>query len=71
MVFHIYQDIRNEWRWYLAAANGKKLATSAQAYARRSDCAQAIKHMREAVAAPMISDNFGLLSNITGAALAV
>ena len=68
MVFHIYQDIRNEWRWYLAAANGAKLATAAEAYKRRGDCVLAIKRMREAVVAPMVYDNFGTLADVTRAA---
>lgn len=68
MVFHIYQDIRNEWRWYLATANGDKLATAAQAYKRRGDCVLAIKHMRDAVEAPMVYDNFGTLADVTRAA---
>jgi uncharacterized protein YegP (UPF0339 family) len=71
MVFHIYQDVRNEWRWYLAAPNGVKLATGTDGYTRRGDCVLAIKRMREAVAAPMMYDNFGPLSNVGGAAMAV
>jgi uncharacterized protein YegP (UPF0339 family) len=68
MVFHLYQDIRNEWRWYLAAASGDKLATAAQSYKRRGDCVLAIKHMRGAVEAPMVYDNFGTLADVTRAA---
>jgi len=72
MVFHIYQDIRNDWRWYLSAPNGAKLATAAEAYKRRGDCVLAIKRMREAVAAPMFYDNFGSLADATsGVRLAV
>ena len=72
MVFHIYQDIRNDWRWYLSAPNGAKLATAAESYKRRGDCVLAIKRMREAVAAPMFYDNFGSLADATsGVRLAV
>ena len=72
MVFHIYQDIRNEWRWYLSAPNGAKLAIAAEGYKRRGDCVLAIKRMREAVAAPMFYDNFGSLADATsGVRLAV
>ena len=28
MVFHLYQDVVGNWRWYLAAPNGVKLAVS-------------------------------------------
>ncbi len=68
MVFHLYQDIRNEWRWYLADANGDKVATAAQSFKRRGDCVLAIKHMREALEAPMVQDNYGTLADVTHAA---
>ena len=71
MVVHMYQDVRNEGRGYLAAPNGVKLATGTDGYTRRGDCVLAIKRMREAVAAPMMYDNFGPLSNVGGAAMAV
>lgn len=28
MAFWIYKDSANQWRWYLAAANNKKIADS-------------------------------------------
>jgi uncharacterized protein YegP (UPF0339 family) len=68
MVFHIYQDIRNEWRWYLAAGNGSKLAAATEGYVRRGDCVQAIKRMREAVDAPMMHDNYRRIADVTLAA---
>lgn len=71
MIFHIYQDVRSEWRWYLAAPNGVKLAASTQGYLRRGDCVLAIKRMREAVAAPLLYDNFGSLADTTAAARVV
>ena len=72
MVFHLYQDIRHDWRWYLAAPNGAKLATAAEGYQRRGDCVLAIKRMREAVAAPVFYDNFGSLADSTyGARLGI
>jgi uncharacterized protein YegP (UPF0339 family) len=69
MVFHIYQDVRNEWRWYLAAPNGARLAVSGEGYARRGECALAIKRLvaelHVAAAAPMVNDHIGPLSNGT------
>ena len=70
MVFHIYQDVVGQWRWYLAAPNGVKIATAPIGYARRGDCVLAIKRVREASAAPMLYDNFGALSNVSCAAVA-
>jgi uncharacterized protein YegP (UPF0339 family) len=68
MIFHLYQDIRNEWRWYLAAPNGIKLAAATQGYVRRGDCVQAIKRMKEATNAPLMYDNFATIADVTAAA---
>ena len=65
MVFHIYQDVVGQWRWYLSAPNGVKIATAPLGYARRGDCVLAIKRVREATSAPMLYDNFGQLSSVS------
>ncbi len=59
MIFHIYQDVRGEWRWYLAAPNGAKLALSAEGYTRRGDCVLAIKRVQQSAGTQMVYDNFG------------
>ena len=69
MVFHIYHDVRNEWRWYLASPNGNKIATSGEGYARRIDCVQAIARLKLSVGAPLMFDNVGPLSRMTSAGL--
>ena len=70
MVFHIYQDVVGQWRWYLSAPNGVKLATAPLGYERRGDCVLAIKRVREAAGAPMLYDNFGRVSSVSSAAVA-
>ena len=70
MVFHIYQDVVGQWRWYLAAPNGVKIAAAPVGYERRGDCVLAIKRVREAAEAPMLYDNFGRLAGM-GAMAAV
>ena len=70
MVFHIYQDVVGQWRWYLSAPNGVKLATAPLGYARRGDCMLAIKRVREAAGAPMLYDNFGRLASVSSAVMA-
>ena len=70
MVFHIYQDHVGQWRWYLAAPNGLKLATAPLGYPRRNDCLAAIKRVREASASPMLYDNFGPIASVYGAMVA-
>ncbi len=71
MVFHLYQDLRNEWRWYLAAPNGAKLAVATRGYAHRSECVSAISHMKSAVDAPTTQDDNQCFADLTfGARLA-
>ena len=68
MVFHLYQDVVGNWRWYLAAANGVKLAVSPVGYARRVDCIHALNRVREEGAdAPMLYDNFAPIGQPAGA----
>ena len=70
MVFHIYQDVVGQWRWYLAGPNGIKIATAPLGYARRNDCLQAIKRVREAGASPVLYDNFGPIASVSAAMVA-
>lgn len=41
--FVLYRDSRNEWRWTLYAANGRKIADSAEGYFNRVDAIHAIR----------------------------
>ena len=70
MVFHIYQDVIGNWRWYLSAPNGIKIATAPLGYTRRNDCLAAIKRVREAGVSPMLYDNFGPIASVSGAMVA-
>ena len=70
MVFHIYQDVVGQWRWYLAGPNGIKIATAPLGYVRRNDCLQAIKRVREAGASPVLYDNFGPIASVSAAMVA-
>jgi uncharacterized protein YegP (UPF0339 family) len=38
MKFVIYKDRQGLWRWYLAAANNKKIANSGEGYSDQQDC---------------------------------
>jgi len=42
MAFYLYRDARNQWRWYLMAANHKKIADSGESYYNEQDCIHAI-----------------------------
>jgi uncharacterized protein YegP (UPF0339 family) len=42
MTYWIYKDNAGEWRWYLKAANNRKLADSGEGYKNKQDCKDAI-----------------------------
>jgi uncharacterized protein len=42
MNYWIYKDKAGEWRWYLKAANNRKLADSGEGYKNKQDCKDAI-----------------------------
>ena len=54
MKFEIYRDNRNEWRWRLKAANGRKIASSGEGYVNRSDCRHAVDLVKSAHKAPVV-----------------
>ena len=43
MSFYIYADHAREWRWFLYAANNKKIADSGEGYKNKADCLSAIR----------------------------
>jgi uncharacterized protein len=42
MAYYMYRDAVRQWRWYLKAPNGRKLADSGEGYYNKSDCVAAI-----------------------------
>ena len=38
MVYWIYKDARDEWRWYLKSVDGEKIADSGKGYKHKYDC---------------------------------
>jgi uncharacterized protein YegP (UPF0339 family) len=42
MVYYVYRDAANQWRWYLEASNNKKIANSGEGYYNQQDCIHAI-----------------------------
>ena len=53
MAYVMYRDTANQWRWYLSASNGRKLANSGEGYHNKSDCLAAIYLVRGSDAAPI------------------
>jgi uncharacterized protein YegP (UPF0339 family) len=43
MYFRVYLDRAGEWRWTLFAANGRKIADSAEGYMRYDNCVHGVR----------------------------
>jgi uncharacterized protein YegP (UPF0339 family) len=53
MAYYVYRDRANEWRWFLLAANSRKLADSGEGYRNKSDCLAAIALVKASSNAPV------------------
>jgi len=53
MKFQIYQDSKSEWRWRLVAANGKKIADSAEGYKNKAHCRRMVNVVKGSDCAPV------------------
>lgn len=42
MAYYIYKDANGHWRWYLLAANNRKIANSGEGYWNKQDCLSAV-----------------------------
>jgi uncharacterized protein YegP (UPF0339 family) len=42
MAYYMYRDVQGQWRWYLLAANNRKIAESGEGYHNKQDCRNAI-----------------------------
>lgn len=42
MTFYIYKDTTGQWRWYITAANNRKIANGGESYHNKQDCIDAI-----------------------------
>lgn len=56
MTYYIHKDAAGEFRWYLQAANGRKVATSGEGYKNKGDCLAAIELVKGSAKAP-VTDN--------------
>jgi uncharacterized protein len=54
MTFWKYRDANNYWRWYLEAANGRKIANSGEGYWNEADCDHAIELVKGSYSAPVL-----------------
>jgi uncharacterized protein YegP (UPF0339 family) len=49
LTFHVFRDMRGEWRWNLRAANGRIVADSAEGYRSRSGARRAATRVSKAM----------------------
>jgi len=42
LTYWMYLDVNGQYRWYLEAANGRKIANSGEGYHNRNDCIYAV-----------------------------
>lgn len=53
MAYYVYRDAQLQWRWYLTAANNKKIANSGEGYVNKADCLAAINLVKGSGSAPV------------------
>jgi uncharacterized protein YegP (UPF0339 family) len=53
MAYYIYVDAQGYWRWYLLAANNRKIANSGEGYNNKADCIAAINLVKGSGSAPI------------------
>jgi len=53
LAYYMYRDAAGQWRWYLSAANGRKVANSGEGYHNKVDCIYAINLVRQSGATPI------------------
>jgi uncharacterized protein len=53
MTYYMYKDADNQWRWYLKAANDRKIANSGEGYHNKADCLAAINLVKGSKDAPV------------------
>jgi len=53
MAYYVYKDANGHWRWYLLAANNRKIANSGEGYWNKADCLSAIDLVKNSKSAPV------------------
>ncbi len=56
LTYHVYIDVNHQYRWYLVAGNGKKIANSGEGYYNRADCVSALNLVAQSGGAPIHYD---------------
>jgi len=56
MVYNLYKDRSNQWRWRLWSANNRIIADSAESYHNKADCLHGIKLVKGSSSAPVLEN---------------
>jgi uncharacterized protein YegP (UPF0339 family) len=51
--YYIYKDTAGYYRWYLEAANNRKIANGGESYHNKADCLAAINLVKGSASAPV------------------
>lgn len=54
MIFELYTDASNQWRWLLRTINGNIVAASAESYHNKADCQRGIELVQSSGVADLI-----------------
>ena len=54
LVFEVYRDVKDEFRWRLKAGNGQLIAVGHQGYGAKADCMHAIEVIQKGAASSKI-----------------
>lgn len=53
----VYRDAADEYRWRLVGSNGRIIADSAEGYASKYNCEQAVRRFRDAASTAIIVES--------------
>jgi uncharacterized protein len=53
MAYYIYEDPQGYWRWYLLAANHRRIAESGEGYLDKQDCRDGIALVKASANTPV------------------
>jgi len=53
MVYWVYKDERDEWRWHLKSVDGDKIADSGHGYKNKYECEHALNRVKGSANTPV------------------
>lgn len=53
MVYQVYRDVNQQWRWRLVAGNNRTIANSGEGFHNKQDCLASIALVKSSAQAPV------------------